>query len=201
MSLSLPAEQIAEKNRSHTAGAWLWILAVTLADSTVKRIVRNTEDIVYDGDKYTAVYFKMRNIRSSIDASLPRVVISVASAGRPLGGNIETIEGCSIVLTRVNSKLLASDYSDQQQTFRIAGFDEDTQYYNFTLGAPNLLNRRFPLHELTAPECDNVFEDIYCGYSGSLTTCDGSIEQCITRGRITSFGGEMGLQDRARIIV
>jgi phage-related protein len=199
--MTTPAEQIEEKNRQHTTGAWLWLAAVTLPDASVFRIVRNSADITVGGYLYRSVYFRLRGLRESSDGALPRVTLSVANAARPLQGHLADIEGCSVVLSRVNSKLLASDYSERQRTYRVAAFNEDSEYYNFTLGPPNILMRRFPLRTLTAPECDNVFGDLECGYSGSETVCNGSVTDCLARSNIVNFNGELGMQDRARIIV
>ena len=204
MSLDLPTALVAEKNKLDTTSAWLWFLSVTLPDSTVLRYVRNTEDITFGGNVYFATYFKISGMATSIDGEIPQVVLKVANAGRRLTEYVndhDGLEGCDITLTRVNSKNLSADYSELESTFRIAGFDEDEQFCNFRLGAPNLLHRKFPLHELTDIECDYVFKDPYCGYSGAETTCDGTIEQCISRGNTQRYGGDLGLQNRRRIIV
>lgn len=204
MSLTLPSELTAEKNKLHTTSAWLWFCAITLPDSTVLRRVRNTEDVVFGGETYIATYFKISGLRASADAGIPQVMLSVADPGRIIRDYINDnsgLEDCDVVLTRVNSKNLDSDYSELEYTCRIAGYDDDDLNANFTLGAPNLLNRRFPLHELTAELCDHVFTDPYCAYSGSFTTCDGTVPQCVERDNIERFGGELAIQDRMRIIV
>lgn len=47
---------------------------------------------------------------------------------------------------------------------------------------------QMPRH-LFGPTCSNLFSDAQCGYTGGLTTCDRTYDQCVARGRTRSFRG------------
>jgi len=51
---TLPENLIAEKNLMHSPDPWLILLEITLTDLTVFRLVKNTEDITYNGNTWTA---------------------------------------------------------------------------------------------------------------------------------------------------
>jgi phage-related protein len=204
MSLTLPSALIAEKNKTSTTSAWLWFLEITLPDSTVLRYVRNTEAMTYGGNRYEPIYFKMSGIQATTEAGIPQVQLSIADPGRVIRAYVNDnsgLEDSDITLSRVNTKNLAEDHSELEYSFRIAGYSDNNQDAVFTLAAPNLLNRRFPLHEVTAVLCDHVYKDSYCAATSTLTSCDGTWKQCIERNNQYRFGGEFALQHRARIIV
>ena len=54
--LTLPADLIIEKNKVYSNSPWLVLLDVTLPSTVTShvRLLRNTEDILYAEDNYTA---------------------------------------------------------------------------------------------------------------------------------------------------
>lgn len=198
MSRDLTDNMIAEKNKVSTSSAWLVLLEITFTDSSIIRIVCNTEDITYDGNKYTAANFEINVVGSNIEGNLPSPILKVSNVGRLLTDKIRDgiCDEADVKLTYVNSKLLSEDYeaADMDYNFTIRKVEADTQWAYFTLGLYSPLNRTFPPYRYTANYCDFVFKEVECGYAGAETTCDGTFESCVARGNTARFGGCLGIK-------
>jgi len=145
MSRNLSASMIAEKNKVSTSSAWLVLVEVTFTDSSVKRFVKNTEDITYDdGNKYIAANFEINVIGSNLEGNLPNPVLKVCNIGRLLTDKIRdgVCEDADVKITYVNSKLLSEDYeaADMEYNYSIRKVEADAQWAYFTLGLASPLN-------------------------------------------------------------
>jgi len=198
MGLELSDNLIAEKNKTATSSCWLWFLKLTLLDTTVYRFVRNTEDIVYDGYNHRAAGFEMGIIKSDTEGSIPSPVLKVPNAGRLLQKELEDHDGCegaAILLDRVNSALLAEDYSELQYSFTVMKAEYDAQWVYFTLGNFNPVNRPYPLGRYKAQHCDYQYKGVECGYAGGLSTCDHTLADCVTHNNSGRFGSFLGMKE------
>jgi len=70
MPLTLAAAIALAKNRLSDDGAWLVLLDIVLDESTVLYLVRNTEDITWGGQTYTAFPFDVDDAKQSGDGSI-----------------------------------------------------------------------------------------------------------------------------------
>lgn len=201
MSISLSSNQVAEKNKTATSSCWLWFMQITLLDSTVYRFVHNTEELTYDDNKYTAAGFDIGVIKSDTEGTVPQTILKVANPGRLMQKVLEdndAAEGATIVLTRVNSKLIDEDHSNLEYSFTIMGAEADEQWIYFKLGSFNPINRLFPLGRYKAFHCDYIYGEAECGYSGALPTCDHTLDGddgCIVHGNAARFGGWLGMKN------
>jgi len=195
---NLTDNMIAEKNKGSTSSAWLVLLEITFTDSSIKRFVKNTEEIIYDGDKYTAANFGINVVGSNLEGNLPSTVLKVCNAGRLLSNQIRDgiCEDADVKITYVNSRLMSEDYeaADMEYNYSIGKPEVDGQWAYFTLGLASPLNRIFPPDRFTGPYCDFVFGEAECGYVGAETTCTGTFEDCVARGNAARFGGCLGIK-------
>jgi hypothetical protein len=77
--------------------------------------------------------------------------------------------------------LLFSGYLDKMDIDRkIASIEVYNQFIKWKTPTP----RRMQL-----PTCGWVFKGSECGYSGSETTCDKTVERCVSYGNYVNFGG------------
>jgi phage-related protein len=203
MSLTLDSALIDEKNRLHSRSPWVWLLSITLPDTTTLYFARNVDAVTYGGNVYNPTYFGITGLEFASDGAIPRVRLRVANPGRLVSEKIEPdIEGQTVTLIKVHTGNLSADYTDLTQTFSVVGAEDDDEYVYLRLGPPNLLNRDFPLHELRAYLCDHVFQDLYCADVSAFTECDGSIADCLERqGDLLRWGAEFGLQERRYVII
>lgn len=197
MGLTLSQALITEKNKNNTGSAWLVFVKITLLDARIIRFCLNTENITYDGYLYYGTYFKLTPVESSTEGVLPSVTLSVDNAGRVMQGYARDQDGCegaTILITYVNSRLLDEDYSELETEYEVVEADADEKYVNFRLGAPNPINRKFPLHEYTDVICSNVFKGTRCGYVGAETVCLKTLSACSDYDNTVRFRSFLGLQ-------
>jgi len=198
MGITLSANQRDEKNRTATSSCWLWFLQVTLLDSTEYYFVRNTDDRTYNGIKYTAAGFDIGIIRSDTEGTVPQTVLKVPNPGRLMQQAVEEsgiCEGANVLLTRVNSKLIAEDHSNLEYVFTITSVEDDEQWIYFNLGNFNPINRPFPLGRYKAVHCDNIYMAAECGYAGALPTCLHTLEDCAAHDNTVRFGAYIGMKN------
>jgi len=201
---SLSANLVAEKNKLHSTDPWLILLDITLSDSTVIRLVRNTEDISYGGNTYTAFPFDLSMVESNATGQIPTVTLKVCNITRFLTPYLESLDGgleSTVVITIVNNALLSEDYSELEMEFNVIGCDADAYWVTWTLGMANPINRRFPLYRYLANHCAWTFTggaavgvNVECAYVGAFTTCNRTLSDCVARGNTARFGGFLGMQ-------
>jgi len=203
---NLPAALIIEKNRLTSEGAWLILLDIALpqppADPLIVRLVKNNEDITFQGHVYTAFPFDIEATQSDSAGQIPTVKLSISNVTRTLQGYIEGYHGglgAAVTVTVVNSELLTEDYAELQMTFEVLESDSTSQFITFMLGAPNPLRKRFPLYVAIARHCNWRFKARECNYSGSDTTCKRTLDDCKSKGNSGRFGGRPGLSGNVRL--
>ena len=185
--------------------AWLVLFTLDLGGGNIVRVVNNTEDIVYQGETYFAWAIKFGEVTEQNTGEIPVVKLSVGNTGGILSAYVDEYEGavgrsCSIVV--VNADKLSEDYSELTITLSIQSSVNDGASINFNLSVPNPLRSRFPRYRYFANHCRYVsdFKGMYCQYSGTDSTCDGTLESCIAKGNIVRFGGFFGLSGSIKVV-
>ena len=195
---TLPANLITEKNKLEGDNPWLILLDIYVDVSTTLYLVRNTEDITFDGQVYTAFPFEIEASVQKSKGELPTIGLKVSNVTRAIQAQLEATDGLignEVTLKVVNNAYLAEDYAELTETFEILNCTADVMWVNMTLGFPNPMARRFPLYRYLADHCRYVgkFKGAECGYSGADATCDGTIDACRLKSNSARFGGFPGL--------
>jgi lambda family phage minor tail protein L len=185
---SLSLASALQKHQVAGTAPWFVLLDIypNKADlSVVLRVVRNTDDVIWQGNTYVAFNFSIQSIEENSNGQLPNVTIQVSNVNRAVQGQLEPYSGgigAKVVLTVVQSADLAGD-PVQQFTWTILEASATDQWVTFTLGAPNPLRRAFPNGQYVKNHCGVRFNTpamqavadpagAQCGYIGALTTCD-----------------------------
>jgi phage-related protein len=212
--LTLPASLIIEKNKTASTSPWLILLETSLptTPATAIRLVRNTDNITYDSKLYTAFPFELDAQNMVSKGEIPTLSLKVCNINRIMQSYIEEYDGLvgqelSLLIVSKpegeGSYLLAATV-----TYDITGCVATEEWITWTLGAPNPLNRRFPLYRYIATHCNwaarfNTSTNIECGYyvAGSTITCNGTLDRCIELNKTKRFGGYIGLgQGNVRLV-
>lgn len=196
MAKNLPSNLIIEKNKIATPNAWLILLEITLTSGVKFYLVKNTEDITFQGQTYTAINFEIEPTKHTGQGEIPTVTLRVSNVSRILQAYLEDLTGgigSTVKITVVNSAYLNENYSELEMTFDVIATQSDAQWVSFTLGAPNPLLNRFPLHRYIAEHCSWQFKSRECNYSGSAVTCKRTFANCRELGNTHRFGGYLGL--------
>lgn len=172
---SLPANIIIEKNKLASPNPWLILLEITLTDTdaTILRFVRNTEDVIFEGNTYTAFPFEIEPTKQGSKGEIPTITLSVSNITRVLQTYLDELEGgigSTVKIIVINTKHLSEDYSELEMIFDVIACHSTVQWVVFTLGAPNPLRQRFPLERYLALHCSFVFESAECSYIGKTIT-------------------------------
>lgn len=201
--LNLPLALRIEKNKLVSTAPWLLLLAVTLPDTTVLRLARNTEDVTFGGNVYTAFAFELGDVRSGGDGRIQGVTLRVANPGRALQPYLEAYDGligCAVTLSVVHADNLASDYSELTLNYDVLAAEPKSDWITFTLGAENPLRRRFPLQVAIPFSCNWGFKSAECAYAGATTSCARTLDACRALGNSARFGGRPGIIGAARFV-
>lgn len=201
--LILPLALRLEKNKLVSTAPWLLLLAVTLPDASVLRLAKNTEDVTFGGNVYTAFAFDLGDVRSGGDGRIQGVTLKVANPERMLQSYMEANDGligCAVTLAVVHADNLASDYTELTLNYDVLAADSAADWITFTLGAENPLRRRFPLHVAIPFSCNWRFKGAECAYAGSATTCARTLDACRNLANTARFGGRPGITGAARFV-
>lgn len=201
--LNLPLALRLEKNKLISTAPWLILIMLTLPDASVVRLVRNTEDVTFGGNLFTAFAFEMGDTRSGGDGRIQGVTLKVANPGRALQPYMEAhdgLVGCAVTLIVVHADNLASDYTELTLAWNVISSTSAEDWIEFTLGAENPLRRRFPLQAAIPLSCNWEFKGVECAYSGTVTSCARTLHSCNALANSARFGGRPGIVGAARFI-
>lgn len=197
--LTLPAALITAKNQLSQSDPWLLLIIVELVPSTTYLyLVRNTEDVTFNSQVYTAFPFEIEAVQQKAKGEAPVVELRVSNVSRAIQAYVEQYNGLvgnQITLQLVNAGLLTENYAELTEYFCVLGCVCNVEWVTFSLGAPRVLRRRFPLYRYISDHCAYVqyFKGAECKYAGVLTTCNGTIADCTIRSNTANFGGFYGL--------
>jgi phage-related protein len=173
--LTLPSNLKTQKNLISQVDPWLILLDITLPDSTILRFVRNTEDVTFQGNSYTAFPFELEAQKMANKGELPSIQLRVSNVTRFIQYYLEINNGGlggTVVVTLINNAYLLEDYSMLQTTYTIISASSDVNWATWSLGAPNPLRRQFPLYRYLPKTCSWPFKGVECKYAtpGSVDT-------------------------------
>lgn len=201
--LTLPLALRTAKNQLVGTAPWLLLLDVTLPDASHIRLARNTDDVTFDGQTYTAFAFELGELRNGGDGRIAGVSLRVANPQRALQPYLEAhagLVGCAVQLMVVHAGNLAADHSELTLDWDVIAATSDADWINFTLGAVNPMRRRFPLFVALPASCPWVFRGAECAYSGLETLCARTIDACRARDNAARFGGRPGILGAPRFV-
>lgn len=201
--LNLPLALRLEKNKLVGTAPWLLLLTITLPDTSVLRLVRNTEDVTFGGHVYTAFAFEIGDVRSGGDGRIQGVTLKVANPGRALHPYLEAnagLVGCAVTLAVVHADNLATDYTELTLSWEVLSTEPANDWITFTLGAENPMRRRFPLHVAIPFSCGWEFKGAECAYAGATTTCARTLDACRALNNSPRFGGRPGIVGSTRFV-
>lgn len=170
-------------------------------------VVRNREAIIFNGNTYQPFEFQLGEVSYS-KSETPSIQLQIDNTSRALENYIiqydtylkeNGIDGniikCNIYVLNTNdlSEAIYSDYME------LTDFSCDNQWVSFTLGTESLFNKTYPPRKMYQNFCSFKFKDSACAYSGSLTTCNKTLTDCILRSNVTRFGGFVGKGGSLRV--
>ena len=191
------------------------LLDVTMPDSTLLKITSNSEDVYWPAatispNLYTAFPFELGEIGESSKAEVPDVTLKVSNVTRYLEGQLDAQDGLvdsSVDIRIVNSIHVITptkptgtylDTPEVELNYDVVATSSDSRWVNFTLGASNPFNKRFPRNKIYRNICRyRFFKGDRCQYAGAETQCDRVIDTCRnTYSNSINFGGCPGVASK-----
>jgi len=213
----ISAGAFIEKNKLSTTHAWLVLLKITMPDTTVLRVVNNTEDVTWpvtSGNVYTKFPFDLDEIGDTSKGEVPSVGLKVSNAARILEPYLEAQEGMvdSVVIIRIVNSINVTTTSlgsgvnnptaEIELTYNIIATNTNSMWVTFTLGSVNPWNKRFPRNRIWRNTCRfKEFKGALCKYAGVETTCDRTLDTCReTMANSINFGGAPGVGSKGLFV-
>lgn len=205
MSKSLSVASVIEKNRLSSDTPWLIALDIGVIDpntaSLVETIhlVRNTEDITFNGNVYQAASFDIELKEESGTQQSVRLAIkdyskAIQAKMQQYAGGV----GFTVTVMVVNAGALDAP-PEIVETFEVTGASSANYVCSFTLGAESSLTKTFPRRRQTRDFCQWRYKGDQCGYVGPLTSCDLTLNGsngCKAHNNVIRFGAFPGINAR-----
>jgi lambda family phage minor tail protein L len=194
--LNLPMIAKIEKNRLMSDGAWIVLLEVKIKSGLILRLCRNTDDIQWNGETWTAFPFEMDAPKQSSDGELPRFSVKVSNVTRAVEGYMEQAGGGVGAMVRI--LVVMSSHLDQtapvlDEEFSVQSTTCDQNWVTFNLSGNVNLFRRIPERRFLKNFCPFQYKGPECRAVSQLTACDKSLRACQQHGNALRFGGEPGI--------
>lgn len=203
MSNSLSVASVIEKNLLSSSTPFLVALDVDVIDPTngvvveTLHVVRNSEDIVFNGTNYAAASFDIElkaeaGAQQSISLSIKDFTRAIQARMQQYGGGV----GFRVQVMIINGAALNSP-PEITEYFEVIAANSNNYVCSFTLGSENPLTYIFPRRRQTRDFCQWRYKDpLTCGYSGGLTTCDLTLQGpngCSAHNNTNNFGAYPGV--------
>jgi phage-related protein len=203
MSKALSVATVLEKNKLSSGTPFVVMLDIEVVDPNtgvvveVLHVVRNNEDINYQGHIYVASNFDMQ-VKAETGAQ-PETTITIRDMTRDIQTRMQAYGGgvgFNITMMIVNAGNLTQP-PEIEEFFQVTGATAQNYTVSFTLGAENALMVTFPRRRQTRNYCQWRYKDPdTCRYSGTLPTCDLSLEGpngCTVHHNGVNFGAFPGI--------
>lgn len=205
---SLSIATVLEKNKVDSNIPFLLCLdvvvvdPVTQADVETIRLVKNVENITWNGNVYTAAQFDI-DLKEEM-GSQPQVTLGVTDYSKALMQKLETYGGgvgfrVTVSVVHGNSLTLPTLKPEVQFFFEVTGASASEYVATFTLGAENPLTKLFPRRIQAKNFCAWRYKDpTTCRYAGGLTGCDLTLNGpngCKAHSNEANFGAFPGINN------
>lgn len=183
---------VLEKNRLASDAPFLIFLEIENPSIGEIRLVRNTENIQWQGKEWQA--FPLDIETSGEDGkTIPALNVKVSNCGGIIQTYLQQYNGLvdsGVRLMVALASNLANPTPEFELDFLIKSASYDESWVTFCLSASAELMNRFPAHRYINNFCPFHCGDIRCSYIGA-GNCVNTLESCLIPSR---FGGEPGIQ-------
>lgn len=202
MSKNLSIAAVIEKNRLTSDVPYLLCIEVdvihpdTGAFVETLRLVRNSENVTVNGQEFVASNFDI-SIRTEGNAA-PDVSVSIEDQTRAVEARMQAYGGGVDFPVRV--MLVPGNALDEPpedvEYFKVVSGGSSGYRVRWTLGADNPLALSFPRRRQLRDRCAWRYKSSDCGYSGSMPSCDLTLQGangCGAHSNSENFGGYPGI--------
>lgn len=184
------------------------LLEFDLGSQGMLRYARYASDVTFESETFSAWPFAGQLSCQSKGKKIVTVSLTIDDAVqelRPYAIQTQWFRGCTLRLVIVCVTYLTLDYRWSDITYDIKQAVPQSGTLALTLGGRNPAKMRYPADRYFCDRCPyarGFKSDPRCGYSGSESTCSGTLADCVARGNETRWGGWLGLDpNSARLVI
>lgn len=205
MANHLSVATIIEANRINSSTAFLIALEIDVIDPVtgslmdVMRLVKNDEDIAFNGHSFIAANFDIE--LKAAAGEVPSITLTARDYSQAIQTKMQQFGGG--VGFEVRVFVINSGNLDQppeiMERFKVIKASAKGYIVTFSLGAENPLTLRFPRRLQFRDRCPWRYKSAQCGYTGLMPSCDYTLQGsngCAAHGNERNFGGFPGLMTR-----
>ena len=199
--LNLSVAGIIEKSQLSSEGVWLLLVEVAIPyEEEPLRLVRNNEDILWNGHTWTAFNFKLGEFTEDNKGKPQSLPLQVSNITQTVQAYVEEqggLTGTTVTLRVVHSRHLDNIAPELEEVFTVQSTACDNKWVTFYLGSDISTQLRFPFRRVLKNFCAwrDQYKGIECGYAGALPACDGTLKSCRERGNSVRYGGEPSIPE------
>lgn len=199
--LNLSVAGMLEKSQISSDGVWLLLVEVVIPDSEGPlRLVRNNEDIVWNGHTWNAFNFKLGEIKEDHKEKSPSIPLQISNITQIAQAYVEEnngLTGTTVIIRVIHSQHLDNAVPELEETFTVQSTTCDSKWATFYLGTDLSVQLRFPFRRVLKNFCAwrDKYKGIECGYAGPLPACNGTLQSCRARGNSVRYGGEPSIPE------
>jgi phage-related protein len=204
MARHLTVASAIDKNKIASENVWLVLCTITVRDEwdneiETLRIVKNNEDVTYQGQVFTAAEFDLDFSTAANEE--PNMTFSAVDPTGAIRDRMEDYNGgvgFGVVLTIVNTGNMGAE-PEIEEEFDVLAATAPGINVSWTLGAENPLKYQFPYRRQYRDRCPWVFKGKRCKYVGAATACDFTLNGpngCRVKSNTKNFGGFPSLRSQ-----
>jgi len=203
MPKSFSVVNAIEKNKIASANAWIVLLEIQFVDTDTglvaetQFIANNNENVTFDSNIYEAFPFDIKMQHEA--GGVPKVTLTAQDFQKIILSKMNMYSGATgstVIMRIVNSDNLSAE-PELEEFFEVTDSSANDYVVSFTLGAENVLARRFPNSAQMRDRCRWRYKSDDCGYVGVEVSCDLTLQGangCAFHNNSLNFGGYPGLK-------
>jgi len=202
---NLSIASIIAKNQIQSDEAWLIALKIHVRDPStnsvveVIRVVNNTEITSINGEDYEPFPFSISANENANE--LPTLSITIQDQTQVVQSYMQRYGGAvgsdvDLIVVRAKTAEDTAAEPELSEYFQVINSSVSNYVVNWSLGAENPLRQMFPARRQEEEQCGFKFKDTNCGYTGSVATCDLTLDGangCRAKLNSKNFGGFPGI--------
>ena len=195
--LVLSPAAIAAANKINSEDPWLPLLEIILPnDPDHIYLVRNNEDILWNGQTWQAFPFDITETKSDDKGTLASLSIEVDNTSRDLEYYLQRGQGGTdgrVIFRCVCAASLDSTEPDFEEYYSVKSTTVTEKVIRFTLGSAYPTQSRRPWGRYMKNSCPFKYKGLKCAATSELESCNHTLKDCRERNNSKRFGGFTGI--------
>jgi lambda family phage minor tail protein L len=180
------------KNAELVRPIFLYSLLLDPTGNVWKRWTSWSDEIIFDGVTYLPFAITHSSISEDNSGKIQSVKITIANANREMQAILDEYDGLRerpITITQVWEQTILDPTAFIADTLAVKEVSVTEKSVSLTLSSElDVLNIKIPRKVMTRTFCRFTYKGVECGYAGSETRCNRTLNRCRELGNQARFG-------------